>query len=109
MKRLLWLDDLRDPENYITGKYSVSRAKNYEEFCKYLNSNGIPDVICFDHDLGEEKSGYDCAKFLVNYCRQHHCDIPEYDIQSSNPVGKENISGLLDSWHRFYVRNAGKK
>jgi hypothetical protein len=124
MKKLLWLDDFRRPEDFIkTGgnldgsgnldggggngkvcaEYDITWVKNYEEFCKYINANGLPDIICFDHDLGEEKSGYDCAKFVVTYCQAHQLDIPEFEIQSSNVVGKENIRGVLNGWHRVFV------
>lgn len=124
MKKLLWLDDFRRPEDFIkTGgnldgsgnldggggngkvcaEYDITWVKNYEEFCKYINANGLPDIICFDHDLREEKSGYDCAKFVVTYCQAHQLDIPEFEIQSSNVVGKENIRGVLNGWHRVFV------
>ena len=103
MKRLLWLDDFRNPADFVKGDYIISWVKNYKEFCTFINENGLPNVVCFDHDLGEEKSGYDCAKFLVKYCQKNCLDIPEYDIQSSNTVGKDNIRGLMDNWHRFYL------
>lgn len=69
MKKLLWLDDFRNPADYVVGDYEISWAKNYDDFCKFISENGLPDIICFDHDLDEEKSGYDCAKFVVNYCQ----------------------------------------
>ena len=68
----------------------------------FINKNGLPDIICFDHDLGEEKSGYDCAKFVVKYCQEHNLDIPAFDIQSSNNVGKDNIRSLMNNWHRVF-------
>jgi hypothetical protein len=43
------------------------------------------------------KSGYDCAKWLVDYCIDHDLQIPDLNIQSANPVGKENINGLLNN------------
>lgn len=102
MKKLLWLDDFRNPSDYVVGDYDISLVKSYAEFCKFITDNGLPDIVCFDHDLGEEKSGYDCAKFLVNYCQEHNLDIPEFDIQSTNSVGKENIRSLMNNWHRVY-------
>ena len=134
MKKLLWLDDFRRPEDFIktggnldgdgnldgSGKldgdggngkvgaeYDITWVKNYEDFCSYINANGLPDIICFDHDLGEEKSGYDCAKFVVTYCQVHQLDIPEFEIQSSNVVGKENIRGVLNGWHRVFEAESG--
>ena len=108
MKKLLWLDDFRNPSDYVQGEYDISWVKNYEAFCSFINANGLPDIICFDHDLGEEKSGYDCAKFVVNYCQILNLDIPEFDIQSSNIVGKDNIRNLLNNWHRVFISNKEK-
>ena len=105
MKKLLWLDDFRNPKEYLTGEYEVIWVKTYEEFCSHLENNGLPDIVCFDHDLGTEKSGLDCARYLVNYCQKHNLDIPQFDIQSSNVVGKDNIRSLMDNWHRFFVAN----
>lgn len=109
IKKLLWLDDFRKPDDYIKGDYIISWVRNYQEFCSFLNENGLPDIVCFDHDLGEEKSGYDCAKFLVQFCQDRNLDIPVFDIQSSNTVGKDNIRSLMESWHRFYLENKSEK
>ena len=105
MKKLLWLDDFRNPVDYLDGDYDISWVKNYSKFCNYISENGLPDIVCFDHDLGEEKSGYDCAKFLVNFCQNHNLDIPEFDIQSSNSVGKDNIRSLMNNWYRVFLSN----
>lgn len=136
MKTLLWLDDIRDPKGYvldgntwesafspIQSPFKTVWVKSYSEFVKWILTNGLPDAICFDHDLGmevalaarakglskrksrelkkEEKTGYDCAKWLVNYCMDDHTrSLPLYNIQSSNPVGKENIMGLLENYKK---------
>lgn len=95
-KTVLWLDDYRDPyANNMTwarlfSPISVNNSKivwvrNYNEFCTWITDNGIPDAICFDHDLadiydGNEKTGYDCAKFLGEYCIEHKLPVPLYSI-----------------------------
>ena len=72
------------------------------------------DRLQFDHDLGfdkeacAEKSGMDCAKYLVDYCQKHNCDAPLVASQSANPVGRENILDLINNWHEFYLENQGK-
>lgn len=89
----LFLDDLRTtPEGFF-------RVFNFSEFVNYITKNGVPEVISFDHDLGEEKTGYDCAKFLVNYCLDN--DIPHINfiVHSQNPIGKENIEYLLNNFN----------
>ena len=51
MKRLLWLDDIRDPSSIKN--YDVTWVKNYDEFVNYLINNDLPYAISFDHDLGK--------------------------------------------------------
>jgi len=133
MKTLLWLDDIRNPykDNWVKDfsplgiEYPlVYWVKDYGGFCTYIKANGLPDGICFDHDLGLpnhfkringgmsktqskklkplEKTGYDCAKWLVDYCLDRKLPLPLYNIQSSNPAGKENIDALLKNYIKYY-------
>ena len=133
-KRLLWLDDYRNPYSKeidwmvfspIGRNVEIFWVRTYNEFVDWISLNGLPDGICFDHDLGiildpnaekiqmykgvisdysishyddEEKTGYDCAKWLVEYCIENKVDLPLYSIISANPVGKENIDKLLKNF-----------
>lgn len=114
---VLWIDDIRNPQTkewtdwFIKNVGAVTTdtfywVKNFDEFKEYIDTYGLPRVICFDHDLGEtgetERNGLTCAKYLIEYCMEHNLDIPEYACQTSNPVGKENISSLLNNYHNFY-------
>ena len=91
----LYLDDLRPtPKGF-------DRVYSYEEFVPYLERKGLPDFISFDHDLGEDLSGYDCAKYLVAYCLEHQRSLPDYQVHSQNPVGRENIERLLENFKSF--------
>ncbi|MFA7615080.1 MAG: cyclic-phosphate processing receiver domain-containing protein [Weeksellaceae bacterium] len=88
----LYLDDLRPtPDGF-------DRVYGFEEFIEFIIQNGLPDFISFDHDLGEGKSGFDCAKWLVEYCLDNQVPLPEFTVHSQNPVGKENIESLLKSF-----------
>ncbi len=110
MKKLLWLDDLRNPSdphmNWLSFSpigtdVEVTWVKNYKEFISWIKKNGLPDGVCFDHDLGEtkkEKTGYDAAIWMVEYCLDNNLNPPPYGIQSSNPVGKLNISTLINNY-----------
>lgn len=120
MKNLLWLDDTRNPLeddwlvfSPIPKPYEVHWVKTYDEFVAWINTNGLPDGICFDHDLGftneyylenniespePDPTGMDCAKWLVEYCLDNNLSLPLYNIQSANPAGKANIDGLLKSF-----------
>ena len=115
MSRLLWLDDMRCPfygtwvEDYCpidTDNIVVEWVKSYSEFVNWIEKNGLPDAICFDHDLGKlsdgtELNGYDCAKWLVEYCIDHECDVPTFNCQSSNPAGRDNIMSYLKNYHNL--------
>jgi hypothetical protein len=108
MNKLLWLDDYRNPFeddwlvfSPIQRPFETIWVKSYAEFICWIQKNGLPDGICFDHDLGEEKSGKDCANWLVNYCLDNNCDLPKYNVHSANPVGKENIVGLFENFLKF--------
>ena len=92
----LYLDDVRNPK---TKGWTIVR--NYEEFVKHIEENGLPEEISFDHDLGEDiKTGYDCAKWLCNYCWTNGIPIPTYNVHSANPVGRDNIIGILKSFEQ---------
>lgn len=106
-KKLLWLDDIRNPDesdwlNFspIPRPFDVFWVNSYLEFINWILENGLPDGICFDHDLGgdefsNEKTGYDCAKWLVNYCIDNNETLPKWNVHSSNSAGKENINKLF--------------
>lgn len=121
---LLWLDDVRNPFDNkvnwlvfspIEQPYEVVWVKKYQEFISWISDNGLPDAICFDHDLENfhinkssyiEYTGYDCAKWLVSYCIDNgNLNLPLYNIQSANPVGKDNIDNLLKN----YIKHGLKK
>ena len=74
-------------------------VKSYCEFTQWITDNGLPYKISFDHDLADEhyapkehwdekyndwassqnfveKTGYDCAKWLVGYCIDNDDELP---------------------------------
>lgn len=126
MKRL-FLDDIRNPIDCTTymnpstiylEDWDVVRT--YDEFVNYVTKNGVPDEISFDHDLADEhydpsmykskeeygekyesfreKTGYDCARWLSQYCIDNVIPMPKTCyVHSMNPVGRDNIWGVLNS------------
>ena len=127
MKKL-FLDDIRIPKDcvnglvpshlnkmYWDGDWDIVRS--YNEFVDWINKNGLPDFISFDHDLADihygmdfstiidnphiEKTGYDAAKWLGDYCMDNKIKLPDYIVHSQNPVGKANIQGYLDNVKKF--------
>lgn len=124
---LLFLDDIRMPDNatiivharnFNAGallQKDVEIVRSYKDFVEWIEKNGLPGSISFDHDLADisynpergreifvyhEKTGYDCAKWLVEYCLDRNLSLPLWAIHSANPVGIENIKGLFMSFER---------
>lgn len=100
---LVFLDDYRDPP---TGDWKVVR--NIDEFQQVVR-NYLPEIehIAFDHDLADahyggdmsdERTGYDCAKFLVDECDARDLPLPGFSCHSLNPAGKANILGYLEGY-----------
>lgn len=84
-------------------------VRTYTEFIGWIIQNGLPHYISFDHDLSDiestqEKTGYDCALWLVDYCLNHQLQCPEWYCHSMNPVGKTKIMGLLEQFKSFQNR-----
>jgi len=136
MKKLLWLDDIRNPfvadwrmqyaPQFAYGEGETTWVKSYDEFTKWITENGLPYMIAFDHDLGQdvandkvadgmskrksrrekrtEMSGFECAKWLVDYCIDNDVDLPQWTIQSANPVGADNINGILNGYKKFRLK-----
>ena len=93
MKKL-YLDDIRVPQ---TEGWDIVR--NYDEFVFWVRLNGVPDEVSFDHDLGDDnvKTGYDCAKWLGQYCIEKNIPFPKWNVHSANPVGKANIEAYIQN------------
>lgn len=136
-KKLLWLDDERDPmeseflnkfcPEYSNNKENIVWVKNYEEFELWIYNNGLPYKISFDHDLADEhyapknkwndyeswvkgvdfkeKTGMDCANFLINYCLDYNKELPMWSVHSANPAGAKNIRSKLTN----FLKHQNKK
>lgn len=113
--KLLWIDDIRDPFLDKEGKVPKEASEihwvlKYHQFVDWITENGLPDIISFDHDLSDihinkstykEKTGMDCAKWLVEYCMDKDLDLPQFYVHSANPVGADNINGVLNNYKKF--------
>ena len=110
-------------------------VRNYNDFVKTIKERGLPKFISFDHDLAlehypifdfidaltedaplpdpkkipydtyEEKTGYHCALWLVDYCIDKKLPLPDYQVHSMNPVGAENIRKLLEGFKNHQKKN----
>ena len=52
-----------------------------------------------------EKTGYDCAKWLVDYCMDNGLKLPEFEVHSMNPAGGENIRMYLENFKKHQENN----
>ncbi|WP_233592264.1 cyclic-phosphate processing receiver domain-containing protein [Flavobacterium sp. RSP15] len=109
---------------FLQKKWEIVRS--YIEFVQWITINGLPDFISFDHDLADmentspppsvnndqskewqdaqihnEKTGYECAKWLVDYCLDNNLGCPKFYCHSMNPVGKDKINGLLNQFSTY--------
>jgi len=122
----LLLDDdpYRTPQNIynytnceVYLKYKWDVVRNYDEFVKFVTEHGVPRTISYDHDLHDshyksqvkvdynvvEKTGWHCAKWLIDYCMDNNVDLPEeVYIHSMNIVGAMNIKSLFTSYYKVY-------
>ncbi|APW65289.1 hypothetical protein LPB137_05215 [Poseidonibacter parvus] len=101
----MYLDDIRTPKY----KFDVI-VRSFYEATSYVEENGIPEYISFDHDLGCDKegieleSGFDFVKWLVDMDIENKYNFPndfDFNVHSANPIGKENIESLLNSYLNF--------
>ena len=104
MKKL-FLDDLRTIDmvydKSMESEFDVVRS--YTAFVDYIKTNGLPNFISFDNDLGLGKDGkvaldgLAAAKWLV-YESGHDLQHLTFKVHSANPVAAEQIKGLLNNY-----------
>jgi hypothetical protein len=145
MKYNIYLDDIRtpnDPNNeWVDGIEPWTVVRSYDEFVAKVTEIGLEniDIISLDHDLGDtamqeyytnvspnykldynnitEKTGLDCAKWLIDLYFDKHDDInqtraekrdngigfPRVYTHSANPIGSANIMGYINN---FFMNQA---
>ena len=94
---LLWIDD----ERKMPAEADFW-AKSYDEAIKiFKNNEDKTFIVDLDHDLGEDKTGYDIAKYIV----EQNIPIIAYKIHSMNPIGRANINQLLShyGYNRVFI------
>jgi hypothetical protein len=118
--RWLFLDDLRQPPLHLNRMFDVVRS--YDDFVEYIETYGVPELISMDHDLDREhtlffydnggfrnppdpkfenfkfKTGYDCALWLIEYCKDNNLELKKVIVHSHNPIGSKNIYEVLSGY-----------
>lgn len=139
----IYLDDVRTPKSpnneWVEGISEWTVVRSYDEFVAKVKEVGLEniEVISLDHDLGDsamaeyynnvspkytlnydnirEKTGYDCAKWLVNHfydlyeSTQYQNKLAKFNFptvytHSANPIGSANIMGYINN----FLMNEGK-
>lgn len=119
MKERIYLDDVRTP---IDKDWII--ARNYDEFVRIVSAHGLENIktISLDHDLGDsamrewhknvyhnytldynnitEKTGYDCAKWLVEQWMNGKPVVDVY-THSANAIGAANIMGYINNYRHI--------
>lgn len=97
----LFIDDIRNPYDYIKTQEGdiLTVARSYNAAIQALEDSKF-NYIFFDNDLGDDKEGYDVAKYIV----EHNIQIDGFKIQSMNPVGVKNIRELLTHYGYKEIR-----
>ena len=108
-------------ESFLNDEWEIVR--DYKQFVDHIQHNwdtykAFPDMIAFDHDLDDthympqelwgtdydkwaeeqgfdEKTGMDCAHWLVDFCMDNNLTLPDWICHSMNPAGRDNINHLL--------------
>jgi hypothetical protein len=91
----MFIDDLRTPP---PGDWVVVRSSS--EAIAYIQMNGMPAFISFDHDLGGDDTTMIFLKDLVDLVWNGEDSPPAYEVHSANPVGSKNIVSFMESWKR---------
>ena len=118
-KYYIYLDDVR---TLVDPKWTVVRS--YDEFVAKVTDIGLFNIylISLDHDLGDsamkewhtnvyhnykldynnitEKTGYDCAKWLVEQWLDGKPVVDVY-THSANAIGSANIMGLINNYRHI--------
>ena len=121
----IYLDDIRTPKSpnneWIEGVEEWTVVRSYDEFVQKVNSVGLEniEIISLDHDLGDtamnewlygvtknysinydnitEKTGYDCAKWLVSQWMDGK-PVVRVVTHSANAIGSANIMGYVNNY-----------
>ena len=97
MRLWFFLDDERYPIYKEDCDDQIVIVRSYQTMIEWINfcaKKGRPFYIDFDHDLGQSKTGYDVAKYIL----EHHFPLYGFKIHSMNPVGAQNIRQLLSHY-----------
>lgn len=98
----LFIDDERFP---TTDDWVIVRSS--QEAIAMIIEYGMPYFISFDHDLGGEDTAIRLIRWIIDSFLDGTLEIhPDFDfyVHSQNPIGAENIHGLMKGFLNTEVR-----
>ena len=106
------------PDIYVSKEWVI--VKNYEDFVKHIEENGLPLTISFDHDLHDEhycpneffndydawaatqnfthKTGLECLEWFIEYCKDNNHTPPEIYVHSMNDCRRGRMNKILTNF-----------
>ena len=125
MKQYIYLDDVRTPTQGVgENDQPWVVVRSYDEFVEKVNEIGLENIqlISLDHDLGDsamrewhnnvyhnytlnydnitEKTGYHCAKWLVEQWLDGK-PVVTVMTHSANAIGSANIMGYINNYRHI--------
>lgn len=83
--------DLAD-EHYAV---MLKEVEAHQKYSAFVDDEHGGLTITFDY--GREKTGFDAAKWLVDFCIDRGLKFPEYAVHSMNPIGRERIKNYIEN------------
>lgn len=74
---------------------------NYIDAIEYINKNLVTH-ISFDHDLGNEFTGYDIACKIEELAFEGKIQPIIWDIHSANPIGRKRIEITMKNADKYW-------
>jgi hypothetical protein len=94
----VWLDDLRDPVEWVKNPRSWFWVKNSEDALELLEDmkrkGNRPDAMSFDHDLG----GSDTSRRVVLWMCENEFWPVECTVHTMNNVGRDWLCGMIQRY-----------
>ena len=103
----LFLDDERFPPELLKHDRDWVIVRTSEAAMQTVRELGIPNFISFDHDLGGEDTAMKFLHDLIAYSIDNNTEFPkDYYVHSQNPIGRDNITSLMNSYLKVKYGNA---
>ena len=112
----LFLDDIRKPKDIYKDDYEWQIVRTYDDFVDYIEENGLPKFVSFDHDLTiehycvsdgylnnqyEDETGYDCLVWLCEYVKEHKLKLPKMKFHTAS----KGAFKYMNKYYAEFIKN----